>query len=305
MGDRFFLESYGIVAAALFVVAVLLILRQKLRTNHTGEMTAEDAAKATAKDTANDTRRFFPEIDQSIRIGNAQTIGRREEQDDYFSSSVTRIGTMAAIADGISGLSHGRMASTLAVTMFSKEYLKLDDPADIPEYFNKVARISNERIMEQLGGATGGTTLVVGIVAGGLLHWGAVGDSLIILFRDGEFIPVNSKHTLEAVLEAKYLSGEISREEAKENPQRNQLINYLGYGGFKSMEVGEPIPLQPNDTIILCSDGVYDALTEVEMEQILMQGSPPQDTAEEMIDMIERKSYKHQDNATVIIMQMN
>src|SRR5690606_1836714 len=153
---------------------------------------------------------------ETVKIGNAQTIGKRDEQDDYFSSSTTRIGTMAAIADGISGLSYGRMASTLAVTMFSRAYLKVDDPADIPEYFHKAALISNRAIMEQLGGATGGTTLVVGIVSGGLLHWGAVGDSMLILFRDGEFMPINSKHTLESVLEARYLAGEISKEEAKE-----------------------------------------------------------------------------------------
>ncbi|MNZ91012.1 Serine/threonine phosphatase stp [compost metagenome] len=84
---------------------------------------------------------------------------------------------------------------------------------------------------------------------------------------------------------------------------KNQLTNYLGYAGFKSMEVGEPIPLNPGDSVILCSDGVYDALTEVEMEHILMQRSSPQDMAEEMIFTIERKSYKHQDNATVIILE--
>lgn len=294
MEDWSFFESYGIVAAALIVVAVLLIMRQKLRTTPVVDMPPEDPEPM-----------YIPDIIETVKIGNAQTIGRREEQDDYFSSSTTRIGTMAAIADGISGLSHGRMASTLAVTMFSREYLKVDDPADIPEYFHKAALVSNRAIMEQLGGETGGTTLVVGIVSGGLLHWGAVGDSMIILFRDGEFIAINSKHTLETVLEEKYLSGEISKEEVKENPMRNQLINYLGYGGFKSMEVGDPVSLQANDTIILCSDGVYDALTEVEMEQILMQGLPPQDAAEEMISLIERKSYKHQDNATLIILQMD
>ncbi|MGG4108461.1 PP2C family serine/threonine-protein phosphatase [Paenibacillus lautus] len=294
MEDLSFFESYGIVAAALITVAVLLVMRQKLRTSPAVETTPENSELL-----------YIPDIIETNKIGNAQTIGKREEQDDYFSSSTTKIGTMAVIADGISGLSHGRMASTLAVTVFSREYLKVDDPADIPEYFHKAALISNRAILEQLGGETGGTTLVVGIVSGGLLHWAAVGDSMIILFRDGEFIPINSKHTLETVLEEKYLSGEISKEEAKENPNRDQLVNYLGYGGFKSMEVGDPVSLQAKDTIILCSDGVYDALTEVEMEQILMRGLPPQDAAEEMISLIERKSYKHQDNATVIILQMD
>ncbi|MGV2806091.1 serine/threonine-protein phosphatase, partial [Clostridium perfringens] len=113
MEDLSFFESYGIVAAALITVAVLLVMRQKLRTSPAVETTPENSELL-----------YIPDIIETNKIGNAQTIGKREEQDDYFSSSTTKIGTMAVIADGISGLSHGRMASTLAVTVFSREYLK-------------------------------------------------------------------------------------------------------------------------------------------------------------------------------------
>lgn len=293
MGNGNFVDYYIVYAAAFIVVAILIIVRQRLRSlPASGHLVAAAPAGLIQMDSI-----------EAIPIGNAQTIGRREEQDDYFASSTTRVGTMAVIADGISGVSNGRMASTLAVTKFTREFLKLDDSKDIHEYFHKAAVASNRAILEQLGGAIGGTTLVVAVISDNYLHWGAVGDSVILLFREGEFLTINSKHTLESVLEAKYLSGEISKEEVTNNPMKNQLTNYLGYAGFKSMEVGEPIPLKPGDSVILCSDGVYDALTEVEMEQILMQHSSPQEMAEEMIFTIERKSYKHQDNATVIILE--
>lgn len=281
-------------AAALIAVTVLIVVRQWLRAavlSGQGPVSSSSAAASGM------------EPDREVSIGNDQTIGRREEQDDYFASTVTKAGTLAVLADGISGVSNGRMASTLAVTMFSREFLKLDDAGNFPAYFHKASLVSNRAILEQLGGAIGGTTLVAAVVSDHMLHWGAVGDSLILLFRDGEFLPVNSKDTFESVLEARYLAGEIGREEVSGNPMKNQLTNYLGYAGFQSMEIGEPIPLQPGDIVILCSDGVYDALTEVEMEQILMQGMPPQETAEEMIACIERKSYKHQDNATVLILE--
>lgn len=62
-----------------------------------------------------------------VPIGNGQTIGARDEQDDYFSSVTTPHGTAAVLADGISGLAHGRLASTIAVTVFIREFLKLSD----------------------------------------------------------------------------------------------------------------------------------------------------------------------------------
>ncbi|AWB43676.1 serine/threonine protein phosphatase [Paenibacillus sp. CAA11] len=283
MNNWDWMEPYGVLIAGLLAVLLLIVLKKKL-----GE------------------RKKAPEpleLPSDIEIGNAQTKGRRQEQDDYFASAATKLGTMAVIADGISGLANGRMSSTLAVTVFTQEFMKVGSIRDIEEYFHRAAAVSNRSIIEQLGGAHGGTTLVAAVVSQGLLHWGAVGDSMILLFRDGEFMAVNSKHTLETVLEQQYLAGQISREEARENPKRNQLINYLGYEGFKSMEIGEPIQLRKDDIVLLCSDGVYDALTEVELEQILMRRQPPQDTAEAIIDYIEGKSYKHQDNATVMILE--
>lgn len=283
--------------AVAFAVAVLLLIRQKLRTSAASLHSVQGAAQSSM------TTGSMEEQEQEILIGNAQTIGQRTEQDDYFASTVTRVGTLAVLADGISGVAHGRMASTLAVTMFSREFLKLDDAGDIPGFFHKASLLSNRAITEQLAGAIGGTTLISAVISNHRLHWGAVGDSLILLFREGEFLHINAKDTFESVLESRYLAGEIGREEVSGNPMKNQLTNYLGYAGFKSMEIGEPIPLEPGDIVVLCSDGIYDALTEVEMEQILMKGMPPQDTAEEMIACVERKSYKHQDNATVLILK--
>lgn len=60
-----------------------------------------------------------------IEIGNGQTIGRRDEQDDYFSTAETNNGTIAVLADGISGLANGRMASTVAVNTFIEEFKSL------------------------------------------------------------------------------------------------------------------------------------------------------------------------------------
>lgn len=240
-----------------------------------------------------------------IEIGNGQTIGRRDEQDDYFSTAETKDGVIAVLADGISGLANGRMASTIAVTTFIQEFKKLSGLSNLQNYFKETALVSNHMIVENLNGSNGGTTLVAAIIdANGQLHWGAVGDSIITIFRNGEFIAINQKHIFEAVLTERYISGEISQLEVQENPLKKRLINYLGYEGFKHLDTGSsPIQLKRGDKVCLFSDGVYDTLTEVEMEKILSQYAPPYDIAQNIIKAVEQKRLKNQDNATVVILE--
>ncbi len=240
-----------------------------------------------------------------IYIGNGQTIGRRDEQDDYFSTAETAHGTMAVLADGISGLANGRMASTIAVTTFIEEFKKLGSLNQLQDFLKKAAMSSNHMIVENLNGSNGGTTLVTAIIDNdGYLHWGAVGDSVITIFRNGEFLGINQKHIFESVLTKRYIAGEISQLEVQENPLKKRLINYLGYAGFKNLDTGNnPIQLHKGDKVCLFSDGIYDALTEVEMEKILSQQAPPYDLAQNIIKAVEQKRLKNQDNATILILE--
>ncbi|GAA3346556.1 MULTISPECIES: PP2C family protein-serine/threonine phosphatase [Lysinibacillus] len=240
-----------------------------------------------------------------IYIGNGQTIGRRDEQDDYFSTAETTYGTIAVLADGISGLANGRMASTIAVTTFIEEFKKLSSLNNLQNFFKEAAIASNHMIVENLNGSNGGTTLVTAVIdSEGYLHWGAVGDSVLTIFRNGEFLKINQKHIFESVLTERYISGEISQLEVQENPLKKRLINYLGYAGFKNLDTGNnPIQLNRGDKVCLFSDGIYDALTEVEMEKILSQQAPPYDLAQSMIKAVEQKRLKNQDNATIVILE--
>lgn len=243
--------------------------------------------------------------DKVVEIGNGQTIGRRDEQDDYFSTEETEHGTIAVLADGISGLANGRMASTVAVNTFIQEFKKLDSLENMESFFRTTALHSNDQIIENLQGSNGGTTLVAAIIDEyGHLYWGAVGDSVISIFRNGEFIAINQKHIFESVLKDRYISGEISQLEIQENPFKKRLINYLGYEGFKNLDIGKtPIKLLKGDKVCLFSDGIYDSLTEVEMEQIVSQQVPPYDIAQNVIKAVEQKRLKNQDNATIVVLE--
>lgn len=107
----------------------------------------------------------------------------------------------------------------------------------------------------------GGSTVVAVLLRGGALHFISVGDSRIYLLRRGELLQLNHEHTYGALLRERAALGEIDPEEPYINPRRDALTAYIGMGRLKRIDRNEqPIPLQPGDKVLLCSDGVFNAL---------------------------------------------
>ncbi|HBF39862.1 MAG TPA: serine/threonine protein phosphatase [Firmicutes bacterium] len=240
-----------------------------------------------------------------IEIGNAQTIGDRKEQEDSFATIVHEDRVLAVLADGMGGYSYGKAASNLAVDTFVREFTRTANRQQPPvAFFRNTAYLSNQKLLEKNKGTKSGTTLVAVIIAGGYLNWASIGDSAIMLLRSGDFIHLNQKQIFQSLLEKRYLSGEISREELLNHPKKKQLSNYIGYEGFRDIEINrQSIKLRSGDKVVLCCDGVYNNVTEMEMEKILSRNMSPNQAAEEIISLVEQKNVAHQDNATIIILE--
>lgn len=241
-----------------------------------------------------------------ILIGNGQTLGKRKEQEDCFSTVMNENGVLAVLADGMGGFTNGRVASSLAVNTFVQEFSKSKNIEPIDKFFKDTSRLSNAYIVERAKGEKVGTTLVAVIISDSYLYWSSIGDSAIALFRNGEFINLNKKHIFQNVLEEQYLSGKITKEELLSNSKKNRLTNYMGHRGFRNIEICDrSIKIVKGDKIILCSDGVYNSVTELEMENVLSKRLNPFKAAEEIIEIIESKKRPNQDNATIVILEKN
>lgn len=240
----------------------------------------------------------------SADIGNAQTIGTREKQDDSFGTCIKEYGIMAVVADGIGGYINGNLASQITVETFLDEFEKRNVTENLSYYFQKTSMLSNERIRDEFGEAKGGTTVVSVVLKDDKLFWTSVGDSNIAVYRGGRLIMVNRKENVKNWLEDQYYAGAVKREEVIESQKDTRLVNYLGYDGFKKADESDrPIFLKKKDKVLIYSDGV-EILGQIELENILSKKINAQKMADMIITAVNQKKKPKKDNATIVLLSI-
>ena len=117
-----------------------------------------------------------------------------------------------------------------------------------------------------------GSTLVAAAFAPSGLYWMSVGDSALYLCRDGALTQLNHPHTLGAKLAELVKRGVMSPEDAAIDPDRDALTSYVGAGGIAQIDSpSEGVAVTAGDIVILCSDGLYRALSHEEIARIATQ----------------------------------
>lgn len=189
----------------------------------------------------------------------------RNNNEDSLLVGEGRDETLFVVADGIGGFEAGEVASSIAVGA-------LKDVAP-SESLEGAIREANRRILasaredEKLSNM--GTT-VVAMRFGGteeepVAEISHVGDSRAYLLRGGALRSVTEDHSLVAEL---VRSGDLTRDEASEHPQKNLITRALG--ADKEVEVETSVlPVESGDRLVLCSDGLTDMVPEPRMLEIL------------------------------------
>ena len=206
-----------------------------------------------------------------IRVDNLQQIGNRKEQQDSFCVSdignetdISVKGLMAVVADGMGGMEGGAAISNLVTETFLNCYNNQVsfDPIDFLYRTAESSEFAVENYTKQ-NGISGGSTLVAVIIKNSQMHYVSVGDSHIYLLRDNTLTLLNKEHSLGALLKEKAARGEVDPMEPYTNPKRNSLTAYIGMGSFQIVDRNtNPIVLNGGDKILLCSDGVYNTLSD-------------------------------------------
>lgn len=245
-----------------------------------------------------------------VAFGCLNNRGARNYQEDSFGFSsvepaeVKRQGFTAVVCDGMGGLSGGARISGYAVSALL-EMLKTRD-VNIPMniFLAGALRAINNSVVQicNNGGMNGGTTCAAVVCLPAGLYWCTAGDSRIYLARDGSLTALNEDTDYLNRLIEQVISGELSYDEAGSDEKKDALAQYIGCKSGINPDVN-PKPFTPSigDKILICSDGVYNALPSAELLSALE--SPAPEAAELIEQRVLSRGYPNQDNFTAIVLE--
>ena len=200
------------------------------------------------------------------------------------------------VADGMGGHVAGEIASRTAVDTV-RELLKGDGAE---EELCRVICEANRRIWRLAKSypeyAGMGTTVTILRLKGSRAFWAHVGDSRLYLLREGRLQQITTDHSLVASLLAK---GSITPEEAEHHPQKNVLLRAVGVDAGVQVDSGS-FDVRPEDSFLLCSDGLTNMVPQDRICQCLMDGQG-RDKAKELVE--QTLAAGGTDNVTAIVVE--
>lgn len=230
--------------------------------------------------------------------------GKREKQEDSFYISsmpdYAANGVICCVSDGMGGLPDGEVVSRFT-TQTLKEHYPLD--FDDPEATAAVIKDISDKVYEKykLGS---GATLVLVHIKDNFMHFYSLGDSNIILLRDNKVTLLNQKQNYVSAIIQKMAEGNMTTRDAYLDNRARGLIDFVGNYNCKILKTSKPLRLYEDDIIIVCSDGVTDAIPLEKLKKYVQPQNAARTSAERLKYAIRNKKNKRQDNYTGIVIKM-
>ncbi|MGH3984322.1 MAG: PP2C family protein-serine/threonine phosphatase [Pseudonocardiaceae bacterium] len=204
----------------------------------------------------------------------------RERNEDRWSADAD-LG-LFIVSDGMGGRPAGEVASEVVVaalpTLVAHHFGAEPDLAapDAPQRLRTVLTELSAELREgsqdtpRLAGM--GATAVVALVSQATALIAHVGDSRAYLLRARGLHRLTRDHSLaQALIDA----GAITDQQAAAHPARGRLIRHMGMVG-EALPDARRVALQPDDRLLLCSDGLTGMLDDARIQAILNRSPDPQ-----------------------------
>jgi serine/threonine protein phosphatase PrpC len=201
-----------------------------------------------------------------------------------------------AVCDGMGGHQRGDLAAEIATTALRQYVEASADRFEITWPFgyrydlsidaNRMAtaiRLANRLVWrtseQELAYAGMGTTIAAILLDGLHLVAGNVGDSRIYLLRKEMFVTLSVDDTIIASMIQR---GTMTPETYRQHPMRNVLTQAAGSQEQVEVHLHES-ELQPEDILLLCTDGLHAVVEEEDVRRILRNSSTPEEQVRRLI----------------------
>jgi serine/threonine protein phosphatase PrpC len=229
----------------------------------------------------------------------AMHLGKRERQEDAVGFWEKRDdGTLfAVVADGAGGHGGGAEAAAAAVSEAEKCWQAGTGQGGAPEFLadwmSKAHDAVNRSISSKYADAR--TVAVALLVRGNRADWVHAGDCRLYHFRQGKLL---SRTRDDSVVQVLFEKGEIAEEEMGTHEDQNRLLQAIG-GSEPPKPRSGGADLEPEDVLLLCSDGFWERLKPEEMAYLV--NSPRSETLEKTLQLAVDRGKAKADNASVIM----
>lgn len=252
-----------------------------------------------------------------LQIGKLTDIGqRREHNEDSLYAFDSFIQTndgldcfgLFIVADGTGGHAGGEIASAIAVRTVASHMLEnvyvpsfkegiRPDLQLLAGQMTEAILLANTHVIGQVEKA--GSTLTMAVIMGQDLYVAHVGDSRAYIHTKGYLKQLTQDHSLKAKM---IETGQITPEEARRFHIPNIIYNAVG------QEVDPEVALYsrkllPENTLLLCSDGLWEMVTDEEMVAIIDAAATPNEAARKLIQTA--NEHGGNDNITAILVQLS
>lgn len=241
-------------------------------------------------------------------------IGRRRYQQDCYRipSGTPDSAFLCVLCDGMGGMENGEKASQTAADLLADAFAQAEKMPQEPFDFLEKNIYEADRRVSHLTDANGnplqsGSTLLAALADGDKLYWASVGDSRIYLLHDGQLQQLTRDQNYGEVLLQQLRIGQITIDEANADPQKDALTHFIGIGDLNSINMpNEPLHLEADDIVLMCSDGLYRTLEEDEICTILRENKTNLPFAAwALVQAAIGKNLPYQDNTTVVLLRAN
>jgi serine/threonine protein phosphatase PrpC len=180
---------------------------------------------------------------------------------------------LIAVADGMGGHAGGEVASAIAINtleallpVITDTEIDIDSREDLflnlsYEVDAEILRVSKER--PELSGM--GTTLTALAITNNQVDLLHIGDSRCYLWRDKKLTRLSYDHT---VMQELLDQGRLTPDEVFDHPQRSLLTQALmGDSGIDPVLMSYEVRI--DDKFLICSDGLTNVLSDLEISKII------------------------------------
>jgi protein phosphatase len=235
----------------------------------------------------------------NLAWGGASDVGRvRQGNEDAL---LAEHGVFV-VADGMGGHNAGEVASELAVTTLRSA---LRDSVTSTEQLRELVQQANTTIYTaSLDDSTQrgmGTTLTALVMIPGITDRvlvANVGDSRTYVLRDGVLSRITTDHSYVQEL---VNEGVITADDARKHPQKNIVTRALGIDRYVAVDVFSH-DMRTGDRFLLCSDGLVDEVTDIEITSVLSNNANAADAANALV--VAANDAGGRDNTTVVVVDI-